>query len=126
MTKEQALYAFWASFGLPAYEESAVPTGDDAPDFPYITYQAITDSFGGVVQPTASIWYRTPSWVEPNAKKDEISRAIGAGGVFLELDDGGSVWLMRDTPFAKPMGDPSDNMIRRIVLNLTAEFWTAD
>ena len=126
MTKEQALYSFWSYFAIPAYEESAVPTGDDAPNFPYITYQAITDSFGGAVQLTASLWYRSPSWVEANTKKDEISRTIGADGVFLDLDDGGSVWLMRDTPFAQAMGDPSDPMIRRILLNLTAEYWTAD
>lgn len=125
MTKEQALYAFWSSFALPAYEESAVQTGDDAPDFPYITYQANTSSFGDEVELVASLWYRSSSWTEANAKKDEISRKIGAGGINL-LTDNGAVWLNRGNPFAQPMGDPSDNMIRRIALNLTAEFWTAD
>ncbi len=125
MTKEQALYAFWASFSIPAYEESAVPTGSDAPAFPYITYQAITDSFGGEVGLTGSLWYRSTSWVEPNAKKDDIAKAIGEGGAYLETDDG-AVWLKRESPFATPMSDPSDPMIRRIVLNLTAEYWTAD
>ena len=125
MTKEQALYAFWSSFALPAYEESAVPTGDDAPDFPYITYQVITASFDESVQLAASLWYRSSSWVEVNAKKDEISRAIGACGVDFLIDDG-CIRLYRGTPFAQAMGDPSDQMIRRILLNLTAEYVTAD
>ena len=29
MTKEAALYNFWSMFGLPAYEENAVPSGED-------------------------------------------------------------------------------------------------
>ena len=36
MTKAAAIYQFWNSFGLTAYEENSVPT--DA-TFPYITYQ---------------------------------------------------------------------------------------
>ena len=43
MTKEQALYKFWISFGMQAYEENSVPS--DA-TFPYITYQLVTDSIG--------------------------------------------------------------------------------
>lgn len=43
--KTQALYNFWNSFGLTAYEENAVPTGDEKPKLPYITYTALTGVF---------------------------------------------------------------------------------
>ena len=61
MTKASALYNFWSGFGLTAYEENTVPT---EAEFPYITYQVVTDSFGAEVALTASVWYRDTSWVE--------------------------------------------------------------
>lgn len=125
MTKAAAIYQFWKSFGLPAYEENTVPTGENAPAFPYITYQFLTDSFGNEVAFTASIWYRSSSWTQPNAKAEEISETIGRGGIFLPCD-GGAIWLKRGTPFSQNMGDESDDMIKRKYLNLSAEFLTVD
>ena len=124
-TKAAALYDFWSSFGLPAYEENSVPTGDEAPFFPYITYGVITDSFGSEVALGASLWYRDASWVGINAKTEEISAAIGRDGIFLKCKNG-AIWLKRGTPFAQSMSDPSDSSIKRKYLNLTAEFLTAD
>lgn len=124
MTKAAAIYQFWAGFGLNAYEETIVPTGDDAPEFPYITYSLVTDSFGGgEVALPGSLWYRSTSWVEINAKADEISEYLGLGGVVLSCD-GGSIWLKPGQPFAQNMSDPSDEMIRRKYINLTAEYIT--
>lgn len=125
MTKEAALYDFWGKFGIPRYEENTVPTGQDAPKFPYITYQVVTDSFGGEVALTASLWYRSDSWTAINAKAEEISRYIGRGGTVIIVDDG-AIWIKRGQPFAQSMGDDSDDAIRRKYLNLTAEFITAD
>ena len=125
MTKAAAIYQFWKSFGLPTYEENSVPTGENAPAFPYITYQFLTDSFGNEVAFTASIWYRSSSWTQPNAKAEEISETIGRGGIFLPCD-GGSIWLKRGTPFSQNMGDESDDMIKRKYLNLVVEYFTAD
>lgn len=125
MTKEAALHAFYSSFGLKAYEENAVPTGDDAPDFPYLTYSVSSDSIGTDVALTASLWYRGTSWVQANAKAEEISRRIGRGGKILSCD-GGAIWLRRGTPFAQSMGDESDDQIKRKYINITAEFLTAD
>lgn len=125
MTKEAALHAFYSSFGLKAYEENAVPTGDDAPDFPYLTYSVSSDSIGIDVALTASLWYRGTSWVQANAKAEEISRRIGRGGKILSCD-GGAIWLQRGTPFAQSMGDESDDQIKRKYINITAEFLTAD
>ena len=124
-TKAAALYDFWSSFVLPAYEENSVPTGDEAPFFPYITYSVATDSFGAEILLGASLWYRGSSWRDANAKAEEISDTIGGGGVFLKCQ-GGAIWLKRGTPFAQSMSDPEDSLIKRKILNVTAEFLTAD
>ena len=122
MTKAAAIYQFWSSFGLTAYEENTVPT--DA-DFPYITYQLVTDSFDREVQVTASLWYRSESWTAINAKTEEISQKISRGGKIIPCD-GGAIWFKRGQPFAQNMRDESDGLIKRKYLNITAEFMTAD
>ena len=122
MTKAAAIYQFWNSFGLTAYEENSVPT--DAA-FPYITYQLVTDSFDREIPLTASIWYRSESWTGINSKTEEISQKISRGGKIIPCD-GGAIWLKRGQPFAQNMGDESDNLVKRKYLNITAEFMTAD
>ena len=122
MTKAAAIYQFWNSFGLTAYEENSVP--DDAA-FPYITYQLVTDGFDREITLTASLWYRGESWTAINAKTEEISQKISRGGKMVSCD-GGAIWLKRGQPFAQNMGDESDNLIKRKYLNITAEFMTAD
>ena len=122
MTKAAAIYQFWNSFGLTAYEENTVPT--DA-TFPYITYQLVTDSFDREIPLTASLWYRSESWTTINAKTEEISRKISRGGKIISCDDG-AIWLKRGQPFSQNMGDESDDLIKRKYLNITAEFMTAD
>ena len=122
MTKAAAIYQFWNSFGLTAYEENTVL--HDA-DFPYITYQLVTDSFEREIPLTASLWYRSENWTTINAKTEEISQKISRGGKIIPCD-GGAIWLKRGQPFAQNMGDESDNLIKRKYLNITAEFITAD
>ena len=122
MTKAAAIYQLWSGFGLTAYEENTVPT--DAA-FPYITYQLVTDSFYREVPVTASLWYRSESWTAINAKTEEISHKISRGGKIIACDDG-AIWLKRGQPFAQNMGDESDDLIKRIYLNITAECLTAD
>lgn len=122
MTKAATIYNFWNRFGLTAYEENSVP--EDA-SFPYITYQLATDSFGNSVLLTASLWFRSSSWVEINALTEDISEAIGMGGRILRYN-GGSVWLKRGSPFAQNMGDESDDLIKRKYLNIEAEFLSAN
>lgn len=122
MTKAAAIYQFWNSFVLTAYEENTVP--HDAA-FPYITYQLVTDSFEREIPLTASLWYRSESWTAINAKTEEISQTISRGGKVISCD-GGAIWLKRGQPFAQSMGDESDDLIKRKYLNITAEFMTAD
>ena len=135
MTKAAALYNFYSSFNIPAFEENSVPTyeedkGNSSPDdtdlkFPYLTYELITDSFGTEIPISFSIWYRSESWTAANAKEKEISAAIGRGGKILPCD-GGAIWLKRGAPFAQRMGDDSDELVKRIYFNVSAEFITAD
>ena len=122
MTKAAAIYQFWSSFGLTAYEENTVPTNAT---FPYVTYQLVTDSFDREVAATASLWYRGESWTAINAKTEEIAQYIGLGGKIIKCD-GGRIWIKRGQPFAQNMGDESDDLIKRKYLNLTFEFFTAN
>ena len=130
MTKAAAIYKFWNSFGIKAYEENTVIDADEEgnpvePTFPYITYQLVTDSFDREVAAAASLWYRGESWTAINAKTEEISAHIGLGGKILKCD-GGRIWIKRGQPFAQNMGDESDDLIKRKYLNLTFEFLTAN
>jgi hypothetical protein len=125
MNRYAALHSFYASFGLKAYEENTIPSGDRAPEFPYLTYNVITDSFGHDVSLALSLWYRDTSLKAINAKTDEISAAIGAAGRFIPCD-GGGIWLRRGSPFAQNMSDPEDEMIKRKYINLVAEYIIGD
>ena len=124
MDKFQALQSFWSSFGIPAYDENTVPTGDDAPAFPYITYDAVVSDLGNPVAMSASLWYYGTSWGQITAKLEDISFAIGRGWRLLPIDNG-AVWIKKGSPFAQRMNDSND-MIRRIFINITAEYLTAE
>lgn len=124
MDKFQALHSFWSSFGIPAFDENTVPTGDTAPDFPYITYEASAANFGLSVALTASIWYYGTSWSQITTKLAEITAKVGRGGYMLPVD-GGTLWIKQGSPFAQRRSDPND-MVRRIYLNVEAEFITAE
>lgn len=121
MTKEAAIFQFWGQF-LPAYEENIVPTGKDAPKFPYITYQVVTDNFDSEVPMIASVWDESMSWSNVNKIVNTISETIG-DGLFINCD-GGKIWIKKGAPFAQNMGDESNDLIRRKYLNITAEFLT--
>ena len=36
--------------------------------------------------------------------------------------DGGAMWIQKSTPWAQRLADPDDEMIRRIVMNVSVEF----
>lgn len=126
MTKAAAIYAFFAAFGLDTYEENSVYSLENPPAFPYLTYEMNTDSFGDYdTSISFSLWYRSASWSAANAKVEEISAAIGRGGKVVPVD-GGYILIMRGSPFAQSLGDPSDDMIKRKLLQLKMRFYTND
>ena len=122
--KTQALYNFFSGFELPAYEENTVPTGANAPELPYITYATATSGFDNDVQISASLWYKGYSWEGADRKVAEINTALAHGGKMIPYT-GGALWIRRGTPFAQHMADENDT-IRRIYLNLTAEYLSAE
>lgn len=120
MTKDEAIYSFYSGFSLPAYDENTVPEGSA---LPYITYSVSTDSIGNMVILSASLWYRSTSWAAIQDKADEIAAALGYGGKIIKIDNG-YLWLTKGSPFAQRMSEPSDKMVRRIIININAEFLT--
>lgn len=124
MTKAEALYSFFSGFGISAYASSSVP--DDAV-FPWLTYDLSTSAWdgdnGGEVSLTVNLWYYTTSEAVPNAKAEEISKAIGLGGKLLPCDEG-YIWLKRGSPWCQSLHDESDSNIKRRYINITADYFT--
>lgn len=122
MDKAQALQTFWESFGIPAYEQTTVP---ESATMPYITYSVSTDSLGNVVNMYASVWYHSTSWKDISEKTEQIARYIvGMNPPSIKFD-GGRLYIAKGTPFAQRMADPNDDMIRRMYLNIQAEYLSA-
>lgn len=122
MDKYQALDSFWNSFGWPAYDEGTVP--DDAP-LPRITYSVVTDNLDNSVMIPASLWDKSMSWERISKKAEEIAQAlVTMYPPAIKLDDG-RLYLSKGSPFAQRMQEPSDDTIRRIYLNVDAEFFAA-
>ena len=120
MTKDKALHAWFSQF-LTAYPTSNVP--EDAV-FPWLTYELITGSWdSGEIALTVNLWYYTESEAIPNAKAQELSDAIGYGGVTLPCD-GGFIWLKRGSPWCQNLQDDTDQNIKRRYINVTAEYMT--
>lgn len=121
MTKAAALQKFFSSFGIPAYVSTSV--SDDAKP-PYLTYTYVSTAFDNEpVSLTVNLWYRTTSEAIPNAKAQELSNAIGRGGVNVYCD-GGYIKLLRGTPFSQSVSDPTDSAIKRRYINITAMYYT--
>ena len=120
MTKGASLQAFFFQF-MYAYPASDLP--EDVP-FPYLTYELITSAWdGGEVGLTVNLWFYTTSEAVPNAKAQELSDAIGYGGVTLPCDDG-FIWLKRGSPWCQNLQDDTDPNIKRRYINVTAEYLT--
>ena len=117
MDKTQAIYNFWSNFTWPAYDETAVP---DKTPTPYITYNVVLDGFDHPVAMTASLWYKSTSWVDITLKCDEIQSALANGGKKIAYENG-QLWIKPGNPFAQHMSD-TDTSIRRIVLNIEVEY----
>ena len=120
MTKAAALQAWFSKF-LPAYPVSNVP--DDVV-FPWLTYELTTGAWdSGDIGLTVNLWFYTESEAVPNAKAQELSDAIGMGGIMIPCD-GGAIWIKRGSPWCQNIRDDTDHNIKRRYLNITVEYLT--
>lgn len=122
MDKAQAINNFWNGFGWDAYDQSSVP--EDA-EFPYITFEVQTDSLDNVLLLSASLWDRSTSWERISKKAEQIAYEIVHMYPAAIRIAGGGLYISKGSPFAQRMNDPNDT-IRRIYLNINAEFLTAE
>lgn len=120
--KWQAIQNFWSGFGWPAYDENSVP--EDA-GYPRITYEVQTDSLDNIVLLSASLWDRSTSWEKISKKADQIASEIVHMSPPAIRIAGGGLYISKGSPFASRMADEDDS-VRRIYLNINAEFLTAD
>lgn len=118
--KWQAIQTFWESFNLPAYDENTVP---DTAVMPYITYEAKTANFEKPLFLSAQIFARTSSWKDICNKADEIAAYIGSGSKILPVT-GGYICIQQGSPFSQRMREDSNGDIRRIIINISVEFFT--
>lgn len=118
MTKGAALQQFFSQF-LTAYTATSVP--EDVV-FPYLTYDAVFDAWGGEpVSLTVNLWFYTESEAVPNAKADEISKAL-EGGAVLNMGNGEYIVLHRGSPWCQALRDETNNNVKRRYLNVTADY----
>lgn len=124
----QALQSFWESFGIPAVDEQSAYDEDTLEQlgisFPYITYEAAISSFDEPVSLGADLWYNTTSWKEITKKAKMISDAIGLGGKLIPYRDG-AIWITRGSVFSRRMAAEVGYDVRRIHININAEFLSA-
>lgn len=125
MTKEAAIQDFFSGFGILAYGVSGLPK---EVTFPFLVHDFPTSAFlEGEVSGTVYLRYYTESEAAPNAKAQEISQAIGIGGVLLPCD-GGFIWLKRGSPFKinapQEQGSEQALLLKTKQLNITAEYLT--
>lgn len=128
MNKAEAIYNFWSSFGLPAIDEQSAYDPETLKqlniDFPYITFQTGIGDFSQEVALTADLYYRSTSWAEIEGKAAEIAGYIGYGGKIIHYN-GGAMWIKRGNPIYQRMSADNPFDIRRIHININAEFLNA-
>lgn len=120
-TKEQAIHQFWSSFGLPAYDSTTV---DEDAEMPYITYDVSTGSIDDFILLTASLWYRSTSWTAITEKAHEIEEYLTTMSPPAIKIDGGRAYFVKGNPFSQRMAEQADDSVRRLYLQVNAEFLT--
>lgn len=125
MTKEQALHAFWASFGWPAVNEQSdideTTAKEMGMDVRRIEYEVRTGDYDQPLALTASLFHRSTSWTDINDKAQQIREFIGTG-YRIAIDDG-YLWITAGNPFTSDEA-PANIGWRRIILNISANFLT--
>lgn len=126
--KAQALHDFWSSFGwLAIDEQSAYDEGvmeEWGNPNKYITYEAAVSELDEPISLSADLWHRSTSWADIEAKAQEVISEIGYGGKLVPYD-GGAIWIKRSAPAYQRMSAENSFDIRRIHININAEFLSA-
>ena len=116
MTSAAALDKFFNEI-MTAYPSTAVPS--DA-TYPYMTYENASDYFDNSLSITVQMFFRTESEAIPNAKAEELKKATGRGGTYIEYT-GGAIFVAPGSPFCMAMCD-EDNSYKRRIFNLEIEY----
>ena len=129
MDKAQALHSFWSGFGLDAIDELSSYDEKTMEElnihYPYISYEAAFSSVDDPLMLGADLWYQSVSWEEITKKAEEIEAYIGLGGRLIRYD-GGGIWITRASVFSRRMAEETGNdNIRRVHLNINAEYLSA-
>lgn len=122
MNKMQALDAFWNSFGWPAYDEYAVPKDIE---YPYITYNVSTGDIDYPVTLYANLWDRSESWENISLKVLEIERQLTIMDPPTIKFDTGRLYITKGSPFSQRMEEPNDDFVKRVYINLNAEYFSS-
>ena len=128
MNKAQALHAFWSGFDIPAIDEQSSYDEQTMQKlgigYPYITYEAAVGDFDEPLSLGADLYYRSDSWAQIEEKAAQIANLIGYGGKIVRYD-GGAIWIKRGDPPYRRMAADNPYSIRRIHININAEFLSA-
>lgn len=128
MDRIQALHGFWSSFGIPAIDEQSAYDEQDTKElditWPYITYEVATGYFDEPVALVADIWDNSTSWATASQLALQIEQRIGRGGIMIPYD-GAAIWITRGSPFAERKDAETGYDVRRIHININAEFLSA-
>lgn len=116
MTAAAALDSFFNKF-MTAYPSTAVPS--DAV-YPYLTYENAADYFDNRLSITVQMFFHTESEAVPNAKAEELKKALGRGGTYIHYT-GGAIYIAPGTPFCLALAD-EDNTFKRRIFNLDIEY----
>lgn len=118
-----ALYKFWAQFGVPAYMEDQVP---DNATFPYIRY-AVSKSPAMDASFLTAYNYHSKKMMG-NTKRAEmagqIAAAIPENGVKLPLLNGGFLVLYRNSDFQTLYQDPEDLDVIGVRTSVEVHFYS--
>lgn len=120
----KALYAFWSSFGLPAFLAGHVPKEQG---FPYVTFEVSEGAAFGRTFLTAVAWYQEESGANVNAQRssflDAVKTRIGPGG--LRLDSGGAFCAIypNDAEFLSYYDDPEDDKVHGARVSYQIDFY---
>lgn len=122
MNSEQALHAFWSSFGWKAIDEqSAYDTTMDI-KYPYISYEVAVAEMDGQLTLNADLWDRSTSWNRVTEKFHEIAEYVAGMKKPIRLDKG-YMWITE--PTARRMAEDTGLAdVRRYQISINVEFLT--